>query len=142
MKTRTLLLLSVGTALLILVAGGIFLFQLSSQEDTVPEGEIGVPARLGDATVTVLGATDDGARFAVEIEVTGVDDPDGFDDFRLVTGDRQLEPLASPADGRCRGFTVESQVCRLDFDVTSAESSSRVLVMRRGEDQRTWNLAT
>ena len=34
MKTRTLLLLSVGTALMILLAGGALLFQLSSQETT------------------------------------------------------------------------------------------------------------
>jgi len=139
-KTRTLLLLSVATALLILLAGGVFLFQLSNQSDAVPVGEVGEPARLGDITVTVLAADETGGVLAVEIEVGGVDDADGPDDFRLVTGDQRLEPVAAPADGRCAAFAIETTVCRLDFDVSGVASSSRVLVMRRGEDQRTWTL--
>ncbi len=35
MKTRTLLLLSVGTALAILLAGGVLLFQLSNEQNAV-----------------------------------------------------------------------------------------------------------
>lgn len=140
MKTRTLLLLSVATGLLILIAGGAFLFQLSSDSDTVPVGVVGEPARLGDVTVTVLGAAEQGDLFAVEIEVGGVDDADGPQDFRLVTGDRQLPPIAAPGDGRCGAFSTEPQSCRLDFDISAAASTSRVLVMRRGEDQRTWTL--
>ncbi|MGI9644778.1 MAG: hypothetical protein ACR2O6_05645 [Ilumatobacteraceae bacterium] len=141
MKTRTLLLLSVAMGLLILLAGGVFLFQLSSQTETVALGVVGEPARLGDVTVTVVGATEQDEIFAVEIMVGGVDDRDGPQDFRLVTGDRQLQPIAAPDDGRCTSYTVEPQTCRLDFDVTAVASTSRVLVMRRGEDQRTWSLA-
>lgn len=140
MRTRTLLLLSVATALLILIAGGAFLFQLSHQSDTVPTGVVGEPARLGDVTVTVLDASEAGGVMAVDIEVGGVDDADGTDDFRLVTGDQRLDAVAAPGGGRCRAFTVDPQRCRLEFDVSLAASTSRVLVMRRGEDQRTWRL--
>ena len=140
MKTRTLLLLSVAMAMLILIAGGAFLFQLSNQNDTVPVGVFGEPALLGDVTITVLGAAESEDVLAIEIEVGGVDDGDGTDDFRLVTGDQRLGPVSAPVDGRCASFTIESQRCRLDFDVSAAESTSRVLVMRRGEDQRTWTL--
>ncbi len=140
MKTRTLLLMSVGLALAILVAGGVLLLQLSTQADTVPVGVVGEPARLGDVTVTVGAAVEAGDVLGVEIEVGGVDDLDGPQDFRLVTGDQRLEPIAAPAEGRCAAFTVEPQACRLDFDVSLAASTSRVLVMRRGDDQRTWTL--
>ncbi len=139
MRTRTLLLLSVATGLLILIAGGAFLFQLSNQSETVAVGVVGEPARLGDVTVTVVGAAERDETFVVDIVVEGVDDRDGPQDFRLVTGDRRLAPITAPDDGRCISYTVEPQACRLDFDVSAAASTSRVLVMRRGEDQRTWS---
>ena len=140
MKTRTLLLLSVGTALAILIAGGVLLFQLSSEQDAVEPTLVGERVAVGDVEITVIGAGDDGTDFVVEVEIGGVDDLDGLDDIRLVTGDRQLAPIAAPADGRCAAITVEAQRCSLAFDTSATGSSSRVLVMRRGDQQRNWNL--
>jgi hypothetical protein len=145
MKTRTLLLLSVGTALAILLAGGVFLLQLASQDDAAVLTSIGDAARVGDVTVTVLDAEESGGVLAVDVEIGGLDDDDGIDTFRLVTGDRRLSPLGAgsqdAAAGRCRSITVEATVCRIDFDVSASETSSRVLVMRRGDDQTNWRLA-
>ena len=140
MKTRTLLLLSVGTALMILLAGGALLFQLSSQESSTAATPLGQVVRTGDAEVTVLGADQFGDTLAVSIEIGGVDDPDGIDSFRLVTGDRRLAPLAPTGEGRCDGITTETRRCLVEFDVGASDGSSRVLVMRRGEDQSTWRL--
>ena len=53
MKTRTLLLLSVATALAILLAGGVFLLQLSNQRQTSESVAVGAPARVGDVSITV-----------------------------------------------------------------------------------------
>jgi hypothetical protein len=76
------------------------------------------------------------------VEIGGVDDLDGIDSFRLITGDRRLDPVTAPADGRCVEITVEAQRCRIEFDVSAADGSSRVLVLRRGDEQRNWVLAT
>lgn len=152
MKTRTLLLLSVGTALAILLAGGVLLFQLSNEQATVDTIELGRVVQVGDASIAVNDATvaDQAADpatdaagaqlLAVAIDIGGVDDPDGLDSFRLVTGDRSLTPIAAPADGRCTAITVDVVSCRLDFDVSGTETSSRVLVMRRGDEQANWRL--
>lgn len=140
MKTRTLLLLSVGTALAILVAGGVLLLQLSSGADGVEATRIGEPARVGDVRVVVLDTRADADLLRVQVEIEGVDDRDGVDAFRLVTGDQRLTPLTAPADGRCIELTVQRQQCSVDFDVSAAQTSSRVLVMRRGEDQANWPL--
>lgn len=141
MKTRTLLVLSVVTALAILVAGGVLLLQLSSGTSAVETSRLGEDVRVGDAHVVVHGATqDDAGVLAVDVEIGGVDDGDGIAAFRLFTGDRTLAPLAgSPAD-RCVGITIAPQRCAIVFDVSSAESSSRVLVVRRGDEQRRWDL--
>src|SRR5207342_2219246 len=107
MKTRTLLLLAVGTALAILLAGGVLLFQLSSESNAVPTVALGDEAQIGDVSITVFGAapTDAGDLYGVDVEIGGVDDPDGLDSIRLVTGDRSLAPLGAAADGRCTEIT-------------------------------------
>lgn len=141
MKTRTLLLLSVGTALAILLVGGVLLFQLSNEQSTVDTIEVGREVQIGDVTVTVDDVANEGSEvLGVAVEIGGVDDPDGLDSFRLVTGDRSLTPMTAPADGRCVEITADAVSCRLDFDVSGTETSSRVLVMRRGDDQANWRL--
>ena len=141
MKTRTLLLLSVATALMILLAGGVFLVQLAGQDDAVDVLEVGGAAAVGDLDVTVLGVSEGDGVLSVEVEVGGVDDPDGVASMRLVTGDRRLDPIAAPADGRCVGITPEPVRCRIDFDVSAVDTSSRVLVVRRGDEQVNWRLS-
>ncbi len=107
MKTRTLLLLSVGVGLAILLAGGVLLFQLSNEPATVDTIEVG---RGGGGRRRVDHRRDRSRggrqRFAVAVELGGVDDPDGLDSFRLVTGDRSLTPLTTAADGRCTEITA------------------------------------
>ncbi len=141
MKTRTLLLLSVGTALMILAAGGVLLFQLSNQDVTTEPTPLGTAVEVGDADIIVTGSAVEGPLLRVEVEIGGVADDRGIDTFALVTGDQRLAPLTVPADGRCTGIAQATQTCTIDFDVSATEGSSRVLVVRRGEEQATWRLA-
>ena len=139
MKTRTLLLLSVGVGLAILLAGGVFLFQLSNETAAVEPAVVGEAVSVGDVDVTVVGYGETPPLLGVDVEMGGVDD--SLDSFVLVTGDRRLEPLGAPGDGRCSEITVAPQRCRLEFDVSAAEGSSRVLILRRGDEQRNWVLS-
>lgn len=140
MKTRTLLLLSVGTALMILMAGGALLFQLSNQESTSASVAFGEATRVGDVDVTVAGAEVSDDSLVVSVVLSGVDDIDGIESFRLVTGDRRIDPIAAPRPGRCAEITIAEQVCAIEFDISATQGTSRVLVLRRGEDQATWRL--
>jgi hypothetical protein len=139
MKTRTLLLLSVGVGLMILLAGGVLLLQLANESAAVEPAEVGEAVEVGDVDVVVFGAQE-GATFAVDVELGGVDDD--LSGFSLATGDRRLQPLTTDADGRCTEITVAEQRCRIEFDVSAADGSNRVLVLRRGDEQRNWVLAT
>ncbi len=138
MKTRTLLLLSVGVGLMILLAGGVLLLQLANESAAVEPADVGEAVEVGDVDVVVLGAQE-GATFAVDVELGGVDDD--LSGFSLATGDRRLQPLTTEADGRCTEITVAEQRCRIEFDVSAADGSNRVLVLRRGDEQRNWVLA-
>ena len=139
MKTRTLLLLSVGVGLMILLAGGVLLLQLANESAAVQPAEVGESVEVGDVDVVVFGA-EEGATFAVDVELGGVDDD--LSGFSLATGDRRLQPLTADADGRCTEITVAEQRCRIEFDVSAADGSNRVLVLRRGDEQRNWVLGT
>jgi hypothetical protein len=142
MKTRTLLLLAVATALAILLAGGVLLFQLSTQQTAIATAAIGETASVGDLALAVHGASEaGGGLFGVDVTMGGVDDPAGLGSMRLVTGDRSLAPLVAPATGRCTAITVAEQSCRIDFDTSSSSTSSRVLVVRRGDQQVNWQLS-
>jgi len=127
-------------ALAILMAGGVFLLQLANEQTAVDPTPLGDATDVGDVTVTVFSGGDDGLLHAVSIEIGGVDDIDGIESFRLVTGDQNLAPEAAPLEGRCTEITEDVQQCRLEFDVSAVESSSRFLVMRRGDQQRNWIL--
>ncbi len=140
MKTRTLLLLSVGVGLMILLAGGVLLLQLANESAAVEPAEVGDVVRVGDVEVTVLGAAESATLFSVEVEVGGVDDD--LSGFSLATGDRRLQPVTTAADGRCTEITLAEQRCRIEFDTSAADGSNRVLVLRRGDQQRNWVLET
>lgn len=138
MKTRTLMLLSVATALAILLAGGVLLLQLSGDSSTIAPSPIGTPVQVGDLEITVHGSTEEGGVVSVDATLGGVDDD--LASIRLVTGDRTLEPIAAPADGRCTEITVAEQTCLVEFDVSAATADNRTLVVRRGDDQANWIL--
>jgi hypothetical protein len=99
-----------------------------------------VTASVGDAEVVVTGSEVRDGVLRVDVEIGGVDDANGIANFSLVTGDRRLTPLTGSAPGRCAGVTEAVQQCSIDFDVSSSEGSSRVLVLRRGDEQATWRL--
>lgn len=139
MKTRTLLLLSVGVGLAILLAGGVLLLQLSNESAAVQQAEVGERVQVGDVSVRVLGVEGDDDTFAVDVEIGGVDDD--LSGFSLATGDTRVDPETSSAEGRCTEITVEERRCFIEFDLTGTEGSNRVMVLRRGDQQRNWVLA-
>ncbi len=141
MRTRTLLLLALGCGLAIMLAGAVFLFQLSNQEDVAEPSPLGEPVRVGDMTVVVEGSAVEGAELHVTVAIGGVDDLDGAAGFRLLTSDGPA-PLLPAAEGDCAATTVAEEVCRLRFDGSGLAGTSRTLFYDRGEDGARWVLAT
>jgi hypothetical protein len=141
MKTRTLLLLALGCGLAILLAGGALLLRLAGQDDPEPPVALGVETAIGDLHVTVVSAAEqpDSKMLTVELELGGVDDPDGAAGFELIASGRPIPPGESST---CGATTLEPSQCTLVFDVSSADGESRVLRYRRGDDQARWDVGT
>jgi hypothetical protein len=139
MKTRTLLLLALGCGLLIMLAGAVFLFQLSGQDEIAPPVPIGDVAMVGDMSVTVEGADESEGLLDVTVTLGGVVDAEGARGFRLLASGR---PIAAGADGDadCGSTTTASTTCHVRFDVSSADGSSRILFYERGDSRARWVL--
>ncbi len=140
MKTRTLLLLALGCGLAIMLAGAVFLVQLTTQDDVAEPVPIGEQVEVGDMSVTVLGAVETGDALDVSIRIGGVDDSDGATGFRLIASGRPLTPDRAARGGLCGATTSVEQECLVRFDVSTADGNSRVLFYERGDEQARWVL--
>jgi hypothetical protein len=139
-RTRTLLLLSLGCGLAIMVAGAVLLFQLSTRDELSDPVPLGESALVGDMSVVVDGAVEADGLLDVSVRLGGVADPDGASGFRLIASGRPVSPEGGSQDGSCGATTVEVQPCLVRFDVSIADGSSRVLFYERGDEQVRWVL--
>jgi hypothetical protein len=136
MKTRTLMLLALGCGLAIMLAGAVFLFQLSSQDDIEEPVAFGSAAQVGDMSVTVTDAVEEPGRLQVLLVIGGTADDDPTGGFRLIASGRPI-PLASST---CPASSEALSNCLIEFDIAGVDGASRVLFYERGDDQARWVL--
>jgi hypothetical protein len=139
MKTRTLLLLAVTCGLAILIAGTVQLLRLADQDSATVLG-IGDSATAGDARVEVT-ALDEADGFAiVNVTLSGVDDPDGLQGFTLVGAGAVSSPTGDGAEA-CTEFTSAPHPCTLTFATAQMKTADRLLVFTRADQTVRWKLA-
>ena len=136
MKTRTLLLLALGCGLAIMLAGAVFLFQLSTQDELTEPVSIGRQTQVGDMLVAVVDSTETAGSLSVAVEIGGTPDDQPADEFRLIASARAV-PVAETT---CQPSQASLQQCTVTFDVSGADGVSRVLFYERGDDQARWVL--
>ncbi len=141
MKTRTLLLLSLVCGLAIMLAGAVFLFQLTTGDELAEPVPVGEEVVVGDMSVTVLGSTESDGRLVVGIEIGGVDDIDGGTGFRLIASGRPVTPVPASGPDACGATAVQVVRCQIVFDTSLVDGSSRVLFYDRGDETQRWVLA-
>ncbi len=136
MKTRTLLLLALGCGLTIMLAGAVFLIQLTTQDDLDPATAVGEAVRVGDMDVTVDDAVESDGLLRVNVTIGGTDDADPADEFRLIASARQV----TLAESTCPSVDATATACQIAFDVSGADGVSRVLFYDRGDQSARWVL--
>ncbi len=141
MKTRTLLLLSLACGAAIMLAGAVFFVQLSGQDAVEPAIELGTSAEAGDMTLVVESAIERDGTLVVAVRIGGVDDPDGADGFRLIASGRAVAPSEPGTGDPCGVTTAAVEACTIEFDVSAADGTSRVLFYERGDTTLRWVLA-
>jgi hypothetical protein len=151
MSTRKLILTALVCGLAILIAGGVKLIQVASDEVAVEVLAFGDEATLGDMTVSVLDVERRPDATLVTVTMTGVDLTSGAaDGWRLLADGRVQEPAiengrvqepasVSDTDG-CTAVRAGAPTrCTVRFD--AVESAATVAYVRAGE-QRQWAATT
>ncbi len=139
MRTRTLLLLAIACGFVILAAGVVQLLRIAGQDEAPTAAVVGEPTCVADMTITVESFDEAADRAIVVVDIGGVDDPDGTDDFRLVVPGKALAPAGGGADA-CGATAVAPATCTLSFDLGATDGTSRVLLYRRADEQARWEL--
>ncbi|MGC6477570.1 MAG: hypothetical protein ACON36_04710 [Ilumatobacteraceae bacterium] len=137
MKTRTLLLLSLGCAIVILAAGiGLFV-RLGTNDVTAAPSEFGDWVEVGDLQVVVSSASREGLMQRISLKVSGIDDREVTDSFAVISGGVPLN--AEPND--CVAVINVHTSCEIEFVLSTETSEPAVLIVTRGEERGRWVLA-
>lgn len=137
MKTRTLLLLSLGCAIVILAAGiGLFV-RLSVNDATTVPSEFGDRVEVGDLQVVVSNASREGLKQRISVTVSGIDDREVTDSFAVISSGVSLN--AEP--NVCVAVIDADTSCEVEFVLSTETSEPAVLIVTRGEERGRWVLA-
>jgi hypothetical protein len=138
MSTRKLILTALFCGLLIMVAGGVKLFQTVRGGNEVPLLAIGESVTLGDMTVRVDGVRLSSDRTLVDVALIGVEGASALDGWKMLAGGKITVPVSLPT-----GFGTECTTTKLDvvsictvaFPVSQG---TRTIAYVRAGEQRQW----
>ena len=137
MKTRTLLLLAVACAFVILIAGSVKIF-LIADERPAEHLRVGQSGVAGDMRITVLSAAELDGQLLISVRIGGIDDDDGATSFKFGNGGKNFLTV-SGSGTTCAATTVAESECDLAFD--TADVSGVLLYERTSEDVVRWDIA-
>ncbi|MEO5973797.1 MAG: hypothetical protein ABIQ38_01140 [Ilumatobacteraceae bacterium] len=138
MSTRKLILAALLCGLLIVVAGGIKLFQTVRDGNEVPLLAIGESATLGDMKVRVDGIRITSDRTLVDVALIGVDEASALAGWRLLAGGKITRPISLPVESGTECTITKSDVestCTVAFPVSQG---TRTVAYIRAGIQRQW----
>ncbi|MHB1130000.1 MAG: hypothetical protein ACYC06_08150 [Ilumatobacteraceae bacterium] len=142
MSTRKLIFTALFCGLLIMVAGGVKLFQTVRDGNEVPLLALGESVTLGDMTVRVNGVRVTSDRTLVDVVLIGVDGGSALDGWKLLAGGKITEPVSLPVGTGAECTTTKRDVesiCTVAFPVS--QGTRTVAYVRAGE-QRQWAMNT
>lgn len=131
MSTRKLILVSLVCGLVILLAGGIKLLQVVTDEAEVTVLMVGEQTLVGDMTARVLNVERTSSATAVHVELAGVATDEASEGWIMLGDGERYEPTSSCGPVGSTG----SVVCRLEFEVVDRVQA---IAYGRGGEQRQW----
>ena len=116
MSTRKLIFTALVCGLVIMLAGGFKLLQISTDDAEVSFLAAGDRATLGDMTVAVQSVEQRPDATLVTVTMGGVEGGDALEGWRLVASGEAVVPRAASGDDSCRQTTAASDTtCVVEF---------------------------
>jgi hypothetical protein len=134
MSTRKLILSASACALVIILAGGAKIFQMSRDTITVEVFALGTERTLADMTVTVQSVSQNANATIAHVTMVGVEGADATEGWRLLAGGTVLSPIALPvgALGVPCATTAADVVASCDMAFPASEGSVTIAYLRAG----------
>ena len=134
MSTRKLILSAIACALVIIVAGGAKIFQMSRDTITVEVFALGTERTLADMTVTVQSVSQNANATIAHVTMDGVEGADATEGWRLLAGGTVLSPIALPTGtlGVPCATTAADVVASCDMAFPASEGSVTIAYLRAG----------
>ena len=134
MSTRKLILSAIACALVIILAGGAKIFQMSRDTITVEVFALGTKRTLADMTVTVQSVSQNANATIARVTMVGVDGADATEGWRLLAGGIVLSPIALPVGtlGVPCATTSADVVASCDMAFPASEGSVTIAYLRAG----------
>mgnify|MGYP000318272593 FL=1 len=134
MSTRKLILSAIACALVIILAGGAKIFQMSRDTITVEVFSLGTERTLADMTVTVDSISQNADATIAHVTMVGVEGADATEGWRLLAGGTVLSPIALPvgALGVPCATTSADVVASCDMAFPASEGSVTIAYLRAG----------
>jgi hypothetical protein len=134
MSTRKLILSAIACALVIILAGGAKIFQMSRDTISVEVFALGTERTLADMTVTVQSVSQNANATVAHVTMVGVDGADATEGWRLLAGGTVLSPIALPVGtlGVPCATTSADVVASCDMAFPASEGSVTIAYLRAG----------
>jgi hypothetical protein len=134
MSTRKLILSAIACALVIILAGGAKIFQMSRDTITVEVFALGIERTLADMTVTVQSVSQNANATIAHVTMVGVEGADATEGWRLLAGGTVLSPIALPVGtlGVPCATTAADVVASCDMAFPASEGSVTIAYLRAG----------
>jgi hypothetical protein len=133
MSTRKLILTALVCGLVVMLAGGIKLFQMATEEAQAVVYSLGTSKTLSDMTVSVMDVEQDADATLVTVTMVGVEGGSATEGWRLLASGTVISPLLSKTD--CQNTTTDAVItCVLGFPKSSG--SVTVAYLRAGEQSQ------
>ena len=134
MSTRKLILSAIACALVIILAGGAKIFQMSRDTISVEVFALGTERTLADMTVTVQSVSQNANATIARVTMVGVDGADATEGWRLLASGTVLSPIALPVGtlGVPCATTSADVVASCDMAFPASEGSVTIAYLRAG----------
>ena len=134
MSTRKLILSAIACALVIILAGGAKIFQMSRDTISVEVFALGTERTLADMTVTVQSVSQNANATIARVTMVGVEGADATEGWRLLAGGTVMSPIALPVGtlGVPCATTSANVVASCDMAFPASEGSVTIAYLRAG----------
>jgi hypothetical protein len=133
MSTRKLILTALVCGLAVMLAGGIKLFQMATEDVEAVVFSLGTSQTLADMTVSVTDVEQEADATLVTVTMVGVEGANAAEGWRLLANGIVISPLLTKTD--CQNTTTDAVItCVVGFPESTG--SVTVAYLRAGEQSQ------